>query len=310
MSNHWDFWDKIFCINLDYRTDRWKECLVEFDKVGLIEKVIRFPAIAHEHGGLGCYLSHIKLMKEMLKTDFKRVLILEDDIQFIDDGIINIPATIEDLGRREWDLFFFGIRTNGPIYKVNEHLAIPVNGGCTHAIGYTPESLKLCMEDWANSVENANKGHFVPIDSRGPFTYIRALESFCPYKIACVQRSSPSNLCGFQKDGKGSTGYIPSDKPIDFSRDNVNEYRTGMIEGGLLAKVYADNTTYIMQFFKNYSICDNHEDKQPWELEGDTLRVRIYMWQDKDIVMTRTASNEFTGEERKVKFYGELESLT
>ena len=45
MSNPLDFFDAIYCINLDERTDRWEHCLTEFEKLGISERVIRFSAI-------------------------------------------------------------------------------------------------------------------------------------------------------------------------------------------------------------------------------------------------------------------------
>ena len=47
MSNPLDFFDAIYCINLDERTDRWKHCLIEFKKLGISDRVIRFSAILH-----------------------------------------------------------------------------------------------------------------------------------------------------------------------------------------------------------------------------------------------------------------------
>ena len=32
-NNPFDYFDKIFCINLDSRPDRWKQVQTEFDKV-------------------------------------------------------------------------------------------------------------------------------------------------------------------------------------------------------------------------------------------------------------------------------------
>ena len=44
MKNPFDYFDKIYCINLDYRTDRWEQVQNEFEKIGIENKVIRVPA--------------------------------------------------------------------------------------------------------------------------------------------------------------------------------------------------------------------------------------------------------------------------
>ena len=36
-----DYFDKIFCINLDSRPDRWELAQSEFDKVGILDRVER-----------------------------------------------------------------------------------------------------------------------------------------------------------------------------------------------------------------------------------------------------------------------------
>ena len=81
----WEFWDKIYCINLDRRPDRWQECLIEFDRLKLTNFINRFSGIDMAHGGMGCYASHIAVMEEAIKNNYEHVLILEDDVKFFVD---------------------------------------------------------------------------------------------------------------------------------------------------------------------------------------------------------------------------------
>lgn len=41
MKNPFDYFDKIYCINLDSRTDRWERTQTEFEKVGIENRVTR-----------------------------------------------------------------------------------------------------------------------------------------------------------------------------------------------------------------------------------------------------------------------------
>jgi len=68
-------------INLDKRTDRRKEIEGELRRMG-IEKFKRFPAVKHKDGAVGCAYSHLNVLKEAKKKDYKNVLILEDDFEF------------------------------------------------------------------------------------------------------------------------------------------------------------------------------------------------------------------------------------
>lgn len=65
MNNFFDYFDAIYCINLDRRTDRWETVQREFDKVGIRERVVRFSAIeTPENGAIGCLLSHRAIIQK------------------------------------------------------------------------------------------------------------------------------------------------------------------------------------------------------------------------------------------------------
>ena len=55
--------DKIYCINLDSRPDKWKMCVEEFEKYNILDLVERVPAIYHNNGYFGCTSSHLKCME-------------------------------------------------------------------------------------------------------------------------------------------------------------------------------------------------------------------------------------------------------
>jgi len=77
--------EKIFYINLSYRTDRNALILNQLKKLGVKEdKIHRIEAI-HDvlNGHRGCALSHITALKLALEMQLKEVLILEDDAFFL-----------------------------------------------------------------------------------------------------------------------------------------------------------------------------------------------------------------------------------
>lgn len=74
--------DKIIYINLDKRTDRKEQIESELDKFGL--KYDRFCAIECEKFGIyGCGLSHLAVLKKAKEQNYKNILILEDDFEFL-----------------------------------------------------------------------------------------------------------------------------------------------------------------------------------------------------------------------------------
>jgi len=127
-----DYFDKIYCLNLDHRTDRWDNCRKKFEKLGI--NVERFSASGKEDaevinnfnrlklkipkeedrkkkamitsvGAMGCLVSHINILRDARVKGYKRVLILEDDVIFIKDFLKKIKA-IEYL--KKWDLLYLG----------------------------------------------------------------------------------------------------------------------------------------------------------------------------------------------------------
>jgi glycosyl transferase family 25 len=71
-------------INLDRRPDRMAEIKGELDKMG-IEDAIRFPAVSHKDGAVGCMKSHLEVLKMAKANNWTNVLILEDDFMFVVD---------------------------------------------------------------------------------------------------------------------------------------------------------------------------------------------------------------------------------
>lgn len=120
------YFDNIYCINLDSRKDRWKECLEEFDKVGLTNQVERFSAIKLSPGIAGCTKSHYEVIKLAKSRGEKTILILEDDVKFLTTDVWNLyEIAINQLKNKnlEFDIFYFG----GNIYGNNNSEKIDSN---------------------------------------------------------------------------------------------------------------------------------------------------------------------------------------
>jgi GR25 family glycosyltransferase involved in LPS biosynthesis len=76
-------------INLDSRTDRRDFIENNTKKYNLFSNIERCKAIECETGGIGCSLSHIKLLKELKEIDANFVMIIEDDLYIIDSNKYN-----------------------------------------------------------------------------------------------------------------------------------------------------------------------------------------------------------------------------
>lgn len=78
-----DFFERIYCINLDTRPDRWNKVAKVFEQLWIADRVTRFPAIRHsKNWHVWCMLSHRAILEEVSREKLANVLVFEDDIVF------------------------------------------------------------------------------------------------------------------------------------------------------------------------------------------------------------------------------------
>ena len=75
-------------INLKRREDRRGEICAELATIGLEPNI--FTAIEHEHGIIGCGMSHLACLKLAQKNSWDYVLIFEDDAAIIDPTTLKV----------------------------------------------------------------------------------------------------------------------------------------------------------------------------------------------------------------------------
>jgi len=75
----------IYYINLDRRIDR--KVHIEAQLKLLNWTATRFPAILNSFGALGCSLSHLALLKYAKNNNLDHILILEDDVSFLNPSL-------------------------------------------------------------------------------------------------------------------------------------------------------------------------------------------------------------------------------
>jgi len=133
------YFDKIYCINLDKRPDRYENVLKEFNKFGIIN-VERFAGVDGSllqsngiisNGEIGILETHISIIKKAKENSLKNVLIMEDDVYFTDE-IYKVDEYIKEVPS-DWDFLYFGgnhaygqppLRINDKILKLNFTVAL------------------------------------------------------------------------------------------------------------------------------------------------------------------------------------------
>jgi Glycosyltransferase family 25 (LPS biosynthesis protein) len=88
--------DRIVCINLDFRQDRWGAFKAKIDSIPLLQGVCRIRAIHGDTVGVpsfytqgggawGCRQSHLRALEDALMDGIQTLLVFEDDVCFAKD---------------------------------------------------------------------------------------------------------------------------------------------------------------------------------------------------------------------------------
>jgi hypothetical protein len=131
--------DAIFCINLDRQPDRWARMRERFEALGVAQLVRRFPAIdTPENHHVGCALSHRRIIEEAKQAGLESVLVLEDDVVFLEGTTWVLRRSLKELGRRAWNIFYLGgaLGRRFPRADGCVHLEVPTSLTTTHALAY------------------------------------------------------------------------------------------------------------------------------------------------------------------------------
>ena len=138
MTNPFDYFDEIFCINLDNRTDRWQHAQEEFKKADILDRVQRFSAIKETDGRVGVIKSNLAIIKMAKEKKLKNVLIFEDDVEFIvDDPQVELQKSISQSQGIKWHLFYLGANTHEKLIKFKPNLILLKNAFAVHSMAYS-----------------------------------------------------------------------------------------------------------------------------------------------------------------------------
>jgi len=108
-----------YYINLQHRTDRKLHVEKELNKVGI--NANRFNAIKMENGAIGCSMSHLKILQDAHAKQLEHVLIVEDDITFLDPELFKtqFDKFLEVHGDK-WDVILFAGNNMPPYTPIND----------------------------------------------------------------------------------------------------------------------------------------------------------------------------------------------
>lgn len=152
--NPFNYFEKIFCINLDHRTDRWNSVQEEFKKADIAGRVERFSAIKENDGHLGVIKSNLELIKFAQNNNLNNFLVFEDDLKFVENEIQKyLSLAIEQLKDLEWSLFYLGANTHSKLEQISSNLYRAKKCYTVHAMAYNKIVYNKVVEQYKNITE-------------------------------------------------------------------------------------------------------------------------------------------------------------
>jgi len=209
MNNPFNFFDKIFCINLKTRPDRWQECLGIFEQLNIQNKVIKFEAvdlsrdtsiIEMHRGRCGCAQSHLDIIKDAKKNNYQNILIFEDDIKLHSDTETVFSVMSESINELppDWEIFYPS--ANPPnhwesLANYSKKLCQVKAAFTTHSIAINSNIFDLLLERFNSYGDVNNFIHkAVAVDNFYTESACSRGKVFLSKKLLFTQRNNYSNI--------------------------------------------------------------------------------------------------------------------
>jgi glycosyl transferase family 25 len=144
-----------FYINLESRTDRKIHVEKQLKKIGITAE--RFNAIKLPNGALGCSMSHLKCIELAKQNEWDSVLIVEDDIKFLNTKLFISQLNMFFELHNNWDVVLLA-GNNVPPYETIDDTCIKVSK-CQTTTGYIVKKhyYNILIDNIRNSITNLIK---------------------------------------------------------------------------------------------------------------------------------------------------------
>ena len=121
-----------FYINLASRPDRKQHVEEQLKIMGIPAQ--RFNAIKLANGAVGCSMSHLKCLETAKENNWPHLLVIEDDIKFLDPNLFKSQMTKFLSNHKSWDVVIVG-GNNVPPYQKVDDTCVKVSS-CQTTTGY------------------------------------------------------------------------------------------------------------------------------------------------------------------------------
>lgn len=206
--------DKVFIINLDSRPDRmnnmvqlmselhiknWERFSAKKPHFSKIDKNLykgynRYHKLNKKYvkASIGCKLSHLEIIKKAKEQKYAKILILEDDVEFI-GNFRHIDIALREVDKFSWDIVYLGM--NKLKYEKIDSLVFinkVKDGLCTHSYIIHNRAYNKII----NILENSDKQ--IDLEYKQQFQNNK-LNCYCMNNNQFIQNNSYSNINNFIK---------------------------------------------------------------------------------------------------------------
>ena len=158
--------ENCYLINLDDKVQRLNDSITELGKLDI--KPIRFDAVRHQNGAIGCSLSHLGVLNLAKLKNHEYVLICEDDnlILNTDEVKKSINQFLED--KLEWDVLILSANNYRPFEKTSNYYIKVKNAQCTNAYIVRRHYYETLIQIWETAVikfsQNPEQNYIYALD--------------------------------------------------------------------------------------------------------------------------------------------------
>lgn len=144
-----------FYINLETRPDRKIHVEEQLKIIGI--QANRFNAIKLPNGALGCSMSHLKCLETAKENNWEHVLIVEDDIKFLNPGLFINQLNKFLNSHNDWDVILIA-GNNLPPHEIIDDTCVKVTQ-CQTTTGYLVRNhyYNILIDNVRNGITNLIK---------------------------------------------------------------------------------------------------------------------------------------------------------
>ncbi len=161
MCSPFTYFDAIYCITMDTSAPRWLAMVSRLELLEINHRVRVFNAIpTPENHHIGRTLSHRAIIAEAQQQHLQNVLVLEDDVLFLDETISHLTKSIEEITNQDWHLFYLGGHLLGQDHPMVEGcvgLRAPSGLRGTHGIAYNSSFFYKMLDDLPDTLDSMTK---------------------------------------------------------------------------------------------------------------------------------------------------------